>query len=83
VIAVNQGEYAIELMCRALDVSVSGYYAWRSRPASQREQEDQILLEEIREAHKNSRKLYGSPRIHAVLQQKGIQVSCKRVARLM
>ena len=82
-IAANRGEYTIELMCRALDVSVSGYYAWRSRAASQREQEDHILLEKIREAHQNSRKLYGSPRIHAVLQQKGIQVSCKRVARLM
>ena len=82
-IAANRGEYTIELMCRALDVSVSGYYAWRSRAASQREQEDHILLEKIREGHQNSRKLYGSPRIHAVLQQKGIQVSCKRVARLM
>jgi transposase InsO family protein len=83
VIAAHQGEYAVELMCRALGVAVSGYYGWRSRPVSQREQEDQILLEEIRAAHKNSRKLYGSPRIHALLQQKGIRVSRKRVARLM
>lgn len=82
-IAAHQGEYTVETMCRALGVAVSGYYAWRNRPVSQREQEDEVLLEEIRRVHQNSRKLYGSPRIHAVLQQKGIQVSRKRVARLM
>jgi len=78
-----QDEYAVETMCRALEVSVSGYYAWRTRAASQHAQEDAELLAEIRAIHQASRKLYGSPRIHAALAQAGFQVSRKRVARLM
>ena len=82
-IAANQGDYAIELMCRALDVSVSGYYAWRNRPPSQHEQDDAALLAEMRAIHQASRGFYGSPRIHAALAQADIHVSRKRVARLM
>lgn len=82
-ISNHQSEYAVEIMCRALRVSVSGYYAWRTRTPSQHAQEDAKLLAEIRAIHQASRGLYGSPRIHAALEQGGIQVSRKRVARLM
>jgi putative transposase len=82
-IADHQDAYAVEIMCRALDVSTSGYYAWRTRPSSQHEQDDAELLAEIRVIHQASRGLYGSPRIHAALVQAGIHVSRKRVARLM
>jgi putative transposase len=82
-IAEHQDEYAVETMCRALKVSVSGYYAWRTRPPSPREQDDTALLAEIRAIHQASRGLYGSPRIHAALRQAGLHVSRKRVARLM
>ena len=70
-------------MCRVLDVSTSGYYAWRKRPASARAQADQRLLRQIRTAHEASRGTYGVPRIHAELRASGVQVSRKRVARLM
>ncbi len=79
----HEGQYAIQPMCSALGVSESGYYAWRKRGPSLRQQEDQRLLKEIRRIHQDSRKLYGSPRIHAVLQREGIRCSRKRVARLM
>jgi putative transposase len=70
-------------MCRVLEVSASGYYAWRKRPASQRAQEDAVLLRQIRTAHEASRGTYGVPRIHAELRAAGVFVSRKRVARLM
>ena len=82
---INQhaGQYAIETMCSALGVSESGYYAWRKREPSAHEQEDQRILAAIRRIHQDSRGLYGSPRIHAMLQREGIYCSRKPVARLM
>lgn len=82
-ISNHQDQYAVEIMCRALEVSVSGYYAWRTRTPSQHAQDDAKLVAEIRTIHQASRGLYGSPRIHAALAQAGIQVSRKRVTRLM
>jgi putative transposase len=82
-ISDHQEMYAVGTMCRALDVSVSGYYAWCTRTPSQHEVDDAKLLAEIRSIHQASRGLYGSPRIHAALEQAGRPVSRKRVARLM
>jgi putative transposase len=70
-------------MCRVLEVSTSGYYAWRKRPASKRAQADAVLLRQIRTAHEVSRGTYGAPRIHAELAAAEIRVGRKRVARLM
>lgn len=70
-------------MCAVLGVSLSGYYDWRQRPPSQRQQANEALLMAIRREHEASRQSYGSPRIQAALQQRGIQVGRKRVARLM
>ena len=70
-------------MCRVLEVSTSGYYAWRSRGPSERSVIDMAVTERIRETHKRSRGTYGSPRIHAELQAQGLHVARKRVARLM
>jgi transposase InsO family protein len=62
---------------------VSGYYAWRSRPPSQHQQTDAVLLKAIQTAYQAGRGLYGSPRIHAALRQQGLCCSRKRIARLM
>ena len=70
-------------MCRVLDVSPSGYYAWLVRPASARARRDGELLERILAIHTDSRGTYGAPRVQAELRAQGVFVSRKRVARLM
>lgn len=70
-------------MCRNLDVSKAGYYAWRAREQSQRSKHDAELVDHIQKAHIESRRMYGSPRIHVDLRENGVKVSRKRVARLM
>ena len=82
-IAAHQGEYGVKRMCQVLGVGRSGFYAWRNRPVSQREKQDQELVEKIQETYESSRKTYGSPRIHAALQRQGIVCGRNRVTRLM
>lgn len=83
IIEINREVGSVERLCEALGVSVSGYYAWRSRPPSQHQQTDALLLKAIQTAYQAGRGLYGSPRIHAALRQQGLCCSRKRVARLM
>lgn len=72
------------MACEVLNVSRSGYYAWRARPQSARAQENELLLKHIERIHTESRRTYGSPRIHAELTLGlGLPVNLKRVARLM
>jgi putative transposase len=70
-------------MCRVLEVSTSGYYAWRKRPASQRARDDAALLRRIRTIHEASRQSYGVPRVYRELREDGVDVGRDRVARLM
>ena len=55
--------YPIAMMCRVLEISRSGYYAWLSRPESEREREDRRLLTMIKAIHRESRGTYGCPRV--------------------
>jgi putative transposase len=71
------------VLCRALQVSRAGFYAWRRRPESQHAQRDRRLTVLVREAHARSRKTYGSPRVHAELRAQGYHVGRKRIERLM
>ncbi len=71
------------LMCKALGVSRSGYYAWTRRKPSKRKQANEKLLTLIREIHEDSRGTYGSPRIHAELVALGEVVGKNRVERIM
>lgn len=75
--------YSVSLMCRVLEVTRGGYYAWRQREPSDREVNDRELLRQIREIHATYRRVYGSPRIHAELLARGIRCGENRVARLM
>jgi HTH-like domain len=70
-------------MCEVLNVSRNGYYAWCNRPPSLRTQENEKLSQDIQQIHQNSRRTYGSPRIHAALIAKGWQVGRQRVVHLM
>ena len=70
-------------MCRVLEVSSSGYYLWRKDKPSRRSLEDDKLKVDIERIHQESKRTYGSPRIHAALRANGIRCGRKRVARLM
>jgi len=76
-------EYPIRMMCSALGVSPSGYYAWRSRPESRRAAYDRELTRVIRRLHAESDGTYGSPRLHLDLQAEGYPCGRAKVARLM
>jgi putative transposase len=82
-VAAEKAEYGVALVCRCLAVSAAGFYAWHRRRPSDRDQADARLAVEIAAAHADSRRTYGSPRIHEDLRAKGHHVSRKRVARLM
>ena len=70
-------------LCDVLGVSESGYFAWKSRPASRRQCEDMVLLAHIRAQFSTSSETYGVPRMPAELTEEGHAVGRHRVARLM
>ncbi|MFN2398013.1 MAG: IS3 family transposase [Gemmatimonadaceae bacterium] len=76
-------EFAVTRMCRVLEVSKAGYYAWRRRSISRRSWLNERLKEEIRAIHAASRATYGSPRVHESLMAMGRECSLGRVARIM
>ncbi len=57
-------QWPVRVLCEALGVSAAGYYAWRERPASARQQRQDALLVEIRAIHAEFKARYGSPRVH-------------------
>jgi putative transposase len=79
----HRGEFPVIQMCRVLDVSPSGYYAWRGRPPSAREMANRELLDKIEAVFEESDQTYGSPRVYQALKAQGVAVSKNRVARLM
>jgi putative transposase len=76
-------EYPIIDLCVVLGVARSSYYAWRSRPRSQRALENEVLRKKISSLFVTNRQVYGSPRLCACLRQAGIACSRNRVARHM
>jgi transposase InsO family protein len=82
-IAEHRQQYPISTMCRVLEVSVSGFYAWQQRAPSHRSQQNTRLGERIVRIYHQNRQVYGSPRIHAVLRTEGQRCGKRRVARLM
>ena len=79
----HRAVFVVRVMCAVLEVSASGYYAWRGRPESARARGNRVLVDAIRRIHADSRRRYGSPRVHATLQAEGSRVGRNRVARLM
>jgi putative transposase len=82
-INVEKAEHSISRLCRVLGVSRSGYHAWATRPPGNRAVTDAVLIGQIREIHTENRQVYGSPRIHGELADRGVRAGRKRVARLM
>ena len=79
----NQADFPVRAMCRVLDLSPSGYYAWLDREPSARAKRDEELTERIQTVWRENRRVYGRPRIYADLKEAGERVGEKRVGRLM
>lgn len=71
------------VMCRILQVSRSGYYAWIDRPLSITAQDNERLVVLIRASHVASGGIYGAPRVTVDLREAGERCGKNRVARLM
>jgi putative transposase len=79
----HRDELPVTRMCKALNVSPSGFYAWRSRPVSAREMANRELVMKIETVYYDSYETYGSPRVYHELKAQGVACSENRVARLM
>lgn len=79
----HRGQFPLTRLCRVLQVTRSGFYAWLQRPESAHAQEDRRLLTQIQTIYQASRRTYGSPRVHAALRQRGETCGRQRVTRLM
>jgi len=79
----HRDRFAVEVMSRVLETSVSGYYAWLKRPASRRWRRRAELAAKVREAYQKSRRTYGAPRVYRELLAEGEKVCRNTVARIM
>jgi len=82
-IQTEKAELGASRLCRSLGVSRAGFYAWQRRAPSAHDAQDELLKVLVREAHQLGRGYYGSPRIHRALKKRNVQVSRKRIVRLM
>jgi putative transposase len=76
-------DYPVEVCCDVLSVSRAGYYAFRGRPLSPRQQRHEALAVKIKAVHEENRRVYGSPRIHQALKAQGEKVCQNTVAKVM
>ena len=77
----NRAEHTVKMMCKVLKLSRTGYYKWLKRGESDRERRDRELIDHILRIHRETRGIYGAPRIHTELGTNGIKVGKKSVAR--
>lgn len=82
-IATHRTQFRVNMMCRVLGVSRSGFYVAQRREPSERSKSDQRLRLEIRTIHRESKQRYGSPGVHRELKARAVRCGEKRVARLM
>jgi putative transposase len=82
-VAAERASFPVRLLCRAVGVAVSGFYAWLRRRPGRRQEDDRRVGERIGAVFAASRRTYGSPRVHAELRAEGVRVGRRRVARLM
>lgn len=86
-IAAERATFPVRRLCRLIGVAASAFYAWLCREReggpSRRSQDEAVLAAEIRDIFEQSRKTYGSPRVHAEQRARGRRIGRKRVTRLM
>lgn len=76
-------QYTVRLMCRVMEVSASGYYRWRQRPASLREQRREATEAAVMDTYASFKARYGAPRIARELTAAGVPCSVNYVANIM
>jgi len=81
-VGTHRADYPIGRMCGALGVSRSGYYAWRRRPESPRAQATRVLVEQMRQLHRQTKERYGAVKLWHALTALGVACGRHRVARL-
>jgi hypothetical protein len=79
----QQAQFQVSRMCRLLAVSRSGYYEWRSRLPSAQADADQQVHAKVQRYFAQGRGPYGTRRIKPLLAQEGLQVSRRRIGRLL
>jgi len=79
----QHAEFPVRSLCRLLEVSRRGYYAWRHRPPSPQAAADQQLQRKIEGYCAQGRGTYGTRRLKYLLAQEGLQVSRRRIGRLL
>ena len=82
-ITAQRDHYPIGFMCRMLEVSCSGFFAWQARERAPRSDADAPLREAIAQVHEESRRRYGRRRLTHALRAQGMCVNPKRVHRVM
>lgn len=83
-IVEEKPHHPVSRLARVLGVSRAGYYAWQSRPPSERARADAALLTRIKTIHAETDGIYGAPRICEELSdERNVHVGRKRFARLM
>jgi transposase InsO family protein len=80
---LSSGPYPVDVCCDVLEVSRSGYYAWRDRPQSATARRQAELAAKVKAIHEGNRRVYGSPRVHAALAASGERVCENTVAKVM
>lgn len=80
-VAEHRPRFAVRTMCRCLRIHPSGFYAWLKNPLSRRAKEDARQTALLKQAWKNSGKVYGYRKLHHDLRDQGEQCSLNRVAR--
>ena len=79
----HRDQLPVERLCEVMDVSARGYRAWKTRPLSERQKMDLIVLAHIREQFELSLGSYGRPRMTEELKEVGLPVGHRRVGRIM
>lgn len=82
-IEAHGDRWPVQVMCRVLEVTTSGFYAWRRRPVSSQQERRRKMATQIQMVYAEHRGRYGSPRVHRELVAAGHPCSENFVAKLM